>query len=53
MIASTTYDVLIGIFSPVILSIIALAVALARTREKVIRLEEWVRLREEQNGKKP
>jgi len=32
-------------------AIVALAISLVRTREKVTRLEEWVRLREKQlNG---
>jgi len=52
IVAATVYDVIAAVGSTLAVAIIALSIALARTREKLVKLEEWIRLREEQNGKK-
>lgn len=46
MIASTETDALLAIDTTLVTAVVALAFALARTRERVIRLEEWVRQHE-------
>jgi hypothetical protein len=45
--APVTYDVFLSSVSTLVVAIIGLAVALARTREKLTRLEEWIRLHED------
>jgi len=46
-------DVIAATTSAVVVAIVALAVALARVRERVTRLEEWVRQAERRNGLGP
>jgi hypothetical protein len=56
VLAATSYEVIVSVAAAVLSvhtgAIIALAVYLGRTREKIIRLEEWQRLTEKRlNGK--
>jgi hypothetical protein len=49
-----TLEVLAGIVGAQATLILALAVMLARTRERLLRLEEWARLAEKRlNGERP
>jgi len=43
MLAATITDVVLSASSSLVVAVIALAVALARVRERVVRLEEWIR----------
>jgi len=44
-------EALVAIHSTTTAAIVALAILLGRTREKVIRIEEWIRLYERTNGR--
>jgi len=50
MLASTVTDVVVSVQSSIVVGVIALAVALSRTRERVVRLEEWVRRYEKEES---
>jgi hypothetical protein len=43
---SSVYELLAGVSGALIVVIVALGIGLARTREKVAKLEEWARLYE-------
>jgi hypothetical protein len=45
------YGLLAGVSGALIVIIVALGIALARTREELARLKEWVRVYEEKNGR--
>lgn len=55
MLATSTSDIVLSVVAAVLSvhtgAIVFLAVYLSRTREKVTRLEEWVRVYERKNGK--
>jgi len=52
MIGSTTtaYALIGSLFSTIIVVLVALGIAIARTREKVVKLEEWVRIQEKKQS---
>jgi hypothetical protein len=43
-------EVVVSSFSVLIAAVIALGIALARTRERMARLEEWARLHEKKDA---
>jgi hypothetical protein len=48
VIAQATTDILLAVISAQAGAIVALAVAVSRLRERLARLEEWIRVQEQQ-----
>ena len=48
--STAVYTLIASLFSTIIIVLVALGISIARTREKVVKLEEWVRIQEKKQS---